>query len=120
MKAMITALIVAGLCGQVWGADSKPVTEEMKKVGLEDAKSYAIKHNFEVLALRRSVEEAEAKLGRARSKFFPTLGVAGGGDTVFSSTETEGAPIGYLYSNFNLTPRNRIMEYFGSSNYDPT
>lgn len=102
MKAMITAWIVLGLSGQVWAVDSKVSPEEMKKVGLEDAKSYAIKHNFEVLALRRAVEEAEAGVGRARSKFFPTLGVAGGGDTVFSSTETEGAPVGYLYSNFNL------------------
>lgn len=96
------SLFLIGLClgGQLLGADSN--AEEMKKVGLDDAKAYAIKHNFEVLALRRAVEEAEAKVGRARSKFFPSLGIAGGGDTELSSTTTQGSPIGYAYTNFNL------------------
>jgi len=76
--------------------------DSAKMVSLEAAKEYAVQHNFGVLALRKEVEEVEARRGRARSKFFPTLGVAGGADTEMSSTSTSSSPLGYVYSNFNL------------------
>ncbi len=75
---------------------------ESKRVGLEDAKQYAIQHNFEVLSLRKALEEARAKLGRARSPYFPKFGIAGGGDTVITSSGNQNAAVGYLYADYNL------------------
>ena len=86
----------------LWSFALQGAVEDLKKVNLEDAKSYAVQHNFEVLALRRAVEEAQAKHGRTRSKFFPTLGVAGGADTEMTSNSTQNSALGYLYSNYNL------------------
>lgn len=93
-------VLALGLGGAV--SESAPNPDELKRVGIEDAKAYAIKHNYEVLGLRRAVEGAEARRGRTRSKFFPTLGVAGGADTEITSTNTQGAPVGFLYTNLNL------------------
>ena len=83
--------------------DVSPVhaAEEPKKVGLDDAKKYAIQHNFEVLSLRQALEEARARQGRAGSAYFPKLGIAGGADTQISNIN-ENAAIGYLYGDYNL------------------
>ncbi len=76
--------------------------DESMKVGLDDAKKYAVQHNFEVLSLRQAYEEVKARQGKARSAYFPKLGIAGGADTQIKSNAHENAAIGYLYGNYNL------------------
>ncbi len=76
--------------------------EEPRKVGLDDAKKYAIQHNFEVMSLRQALEEARARQGRARSAYYPKLGIAGGADTQMKSSANENAVIGYVYGDYNL------------------
>jgi outer membrane protein TolC len=76
--------------------------ESPQKVTLEDAKKYAISHNFEVISLRRALDEAEAKEARSRSPYFPKLGVAGGADNQLIATGNVTAAIAYVYFDYNL------------------
>ena len=78
------------------------VATQTSKVTLEEAKTFAIANNFEVIALRREVEEMQAKARRARSPFYPKLGLAGGADTQMKGNGNEGAAVGYLYGSYNL------------------
>lgn len=71
-------------------------------LGLDEAQKFAIEKNLEVLSLRQAVEEAKAKQGRARSKYLPKIGIAGGGDTQIASTGTQNSLLGYTYGEYNL------------------
>lgn len=94
-------LVLSVICSISIGA-TPPPEEGGSKFSLEQAKKHAISHNFEVLALRKAFEEATALTRRARSSYFPTLGIAGGADTEISAHENEAVSLGYLYANYNL------------------
>jgi len=98
MKALLIILALWALAGGAIAATESSMTN----VSLDEAKKFAIEHNHDVHALRRGVEEARSKAGRARSHFFPTLGIAGGADTQITSTGKQAVPVGYLYGNYNL------------------
>ncbi len=76
--------------------------ESTQKLSLEDAKKYAISHNFEVQAMEKSYEEARARSGRSRSRFYPTLSLIGGADTVTTLTSNNTAPVGYAQAMYNV------------------
>jgi outer membrane protein TolC len=76
--------------------------EPLEKVTLENAKKYAVSHNFEVISLRRALEEAQAKEGRSRSPYFPKLGVAGGADTQLTANGNSNAAIAFGYLEYNI------------------
>ncbi len=98
MKGLLFILVLYAAFGRA----NTVINSSMTNVGLEDAKKFAIEHNQEVHALRRGVEETRSKSGRARSHFFPTLGVAGGADTQVTSTGKQAVSVGFLYGDYNL------------------
>jgi len=75
---------------------------ESTKVGLAEAKKFAVEHNFEVMASRNGLEEARARLGRARSAYYPRFGVAGGADTMMTAAGNQPSAVAYLYGDMNL------------------
>ncbi|MBI4405139.1 MAG: TolC family protein [Deltaproteobacteria bacterium] len=75
--------------------------QELTNIGLDEAKKYAIDHNFEVLALRKQHEQAKASHKRSHSPFFPKIGIGAGADSKLSKT-SETAGVGFLYGNYNL------------------
>ncbi len=75
------------------------VEEPLTQVTLDDAKQFAVNHNPQVLALRRDVDEKLALVGRARSAFFPTLGVAGGAEY---GQGGQAAPLAFGYASYNF------------------
>lgn len=89
------------LLGHFLFAATPPATNT-SNFSLEQAKKHAISHNFEVLALRSALEESKAQTRRARSAYFPTLGVAGGADSQIYSSGDEAVAVGYIYGNYNL------------------
>lgn len=76
--------------------------EPSSRVGLSEAQRYAIEHNLDVRALRRDWEAARAKSRRARSVFFPRIGVAGGADGFISKQNNNSGVVGYLSGTYNL------------------
>lgn len=76
--------------------------ENPQKLSLDEAKKFAIGHNFEVQAQERALEEARAKAGRSRASFYPTLSIIGGADTVTTLTSKNTAPVGYVQGTYNL------------------
>lgn len=85
-----------------FGAWHVQAATEPQKLGLEDAKKYAISHNFEVQSLERAYEEARARTGRSRSKLYPTLSIIGGADTVTTLVSNNTAPVGYVQAMYNV------------------
>lgn len=95
-------IIVTVLSLGVSFVDAFGTEKEMGEITLADAKKYAIKNNFEITSLRRSVDELKANAQRARSVFFPTLGVAGGLDSELSANSSDAGMIGYVYGQYNI------------------
>ncbi len=81
-----------------WAA---PSTTAPSGLTIEEAKRRAATQNYEILAARHFVTEREAAESRARSAYWPRLGVAGGVD---HGTNGIGATagFGYGYGSVNL------------------
>ena len=77
-------------------------SESLGKVGLETLKQYAINHNSEVLAFRRSVEESKARYERTKSSFYPHLGIAMGLENQMTNTKNKTGSLGYLSLSYNV------------------
>lgn len=76
-----------------------------EKVTLEDAKSYASRHNFSLKSLRQSLEAELGKVNISRSEYFPRLGVAAGGEgqsAAYGVARKKSAAVAYAYGNFNF------------------
>lgn len=94
-RLCFTSLNLLAVCALA--AESPP-----KYISVEDAKSYAIKNNFGIQALKADVVAQDAAVGSARSAFYPKLGIAGGLDVEGSASERESAPLGYVYGRMNV------------------
>lgn len=88
--------LLSGICSSAFGEEAP------MRVGLEEAQKYAIQHNYEVFSLRKALEDMNAGQGRARSSYFPKLGIAGGADSEMTSQGNQNGAIGYLYGSYNL------------------
>lgn len=108
MKRLVTYVVLAGTLSA-----GLPAAESPRRLSLADAKKYAIQNNFEVAGLRRGVEESSAKVGRARAPFYPSLGVAGGGDSWRSPEGTQATAVGFLQAKYNL-----FSGFLDSYNYE--
>ncbi len=100
MKMRSVLMLFLGLSQVLHSSPSH--SSQTGTVGLEDAKKFAVEHNYEVTALRKTLEEAKAVVGRVRSSYYPKLGVAGGADNQIDSHNSESAVIGYAYGNINV------------------
>lgn len=97
---MRTLLPVLGILMFV-SATPAPGTPGPSGLTLEEAKRQAFAHNYELLALRKTLEEAEAERSIVLSRFWPRLGMAGGVQSGGNGIrDTIG--IGYLYSSVNI------------------
>lgn len=76
-------------------------TETHSKMTIEEAKRFAVEHNFEVTSLRKAVDEAKSQRARLTARYLPTIGIAGGVDSEIAR-DREVAGVGYLYGNLNL------------------
>jgi len=76
--------------------------QAISNVGLDQAKKYAIEHNYEVTALRRELEEASARIQKAQASYFPKFGLLGGSDIFTHSQGTNAATVGLLQGDLNL------------------
>lgn len=86
----------------LWGAGTSVFAPASNvPITLEDAKRFAVEHNFEVASLRNALEQAKAQQRRKSAAFYPQLGVQGGADTELKSgnQETVGVGVGYLQWN---------------------
>jgi len=86
----------------VLGCVSPGAFGETQRISVEDAIKYAIDHNFGLQALKAEVEAKDASIGVARSKFFPKLGVVGGGEYMESNSVVESGALGYAFGQWNL------------------
>lgn len=107
MKLFTLILLIANIASAVSpkpspSAAPKESGSSSSNFSLEQAKKHAILHNFEVLALKSAAEESRALSRRARSAYFPTLGVAGGADSEIYSNGDRAVSVGYIYGNYNL------------------
>ncbi len=62
---------------------------------LEKARTKAMNENSDVLIRRQKVEEADERVGRAHSRYFPTLGVIAG-------ENDQSTPTYFIYSRLNI------------------
>ncbi len=92
-----TLIILSILISQPGGVEA----EVSSGTSLEEAVRFAVHNNFEVASLKRALEEVTAQRARINSRFFPTLGIAGGVDSEIAN-EREVGGVGYLYGNLNL------------------
>jgi len=77
-------------------------SSELGKIDLEQAKKYAIGHNYEIQALAKEVEESRARITRARANYYPKLGVVGGGDSYMQENNGSSSAVGMLAADLNL------------------
>lgn len=76
-----------------------------ERITLEDAKSYALKHNFSIKSLRQKLEASQSQISVFKSDYFPDLGVAAGGEGQSSSygvARKKSATVAYAYGRYNL------------------
>ncbi|MEZ4742306.1 MAG: TolC family protein [Bdellovibrionota bacterium] len=86
----------------VWSAQNVAFGQENPaSVGLDQAKEFAAKNNYEIVALKQKLEAAASRRKSLNSAFMPKIGVTGGMELQSNSGENE-VPIGYLYGNYNL------------------
>lgn len=96
---VLFCFLVCSLGSSLWGTLAQ---DPPRKVGLEDAKKFAIEHNLEVLSLRQGLDESRAKFERSKSAFYPKLGLVGGVDTELASQANRTAGVGYLHTTLNV------------------
>lgn len=77
-------------------------SEIPRTLDLRGAQKQALEGNPDIRVIKRSLEELRATAGRSRSKYFPTLGVAGGADVDKQGTAGNVHGVGYLYGTYNL------------------
>ena len=68
------------------------------QMSVDEAKRHAVEHNFEIVALRRELEEKAAAAGVATSFYYPKLGVAGGTELRRGTA----VPMAYAYGTMNF------------------
>lgn len=98
MKKALLNFVWAGTFSFALGAAEAPP----RRLSLADAKKYAVQNNFEVLSLRRGVEESAAKVGRTRAPFYPNISVAGGGDSWRTPDGNQATAVGFLQAKYNV------------------
>lgn len=79
--------------------------QEAKQDGrltLEQAKQFAIGHNYEVQARKHEWDQALAEARRARAPYYPKIGVAAGADTLTGTSFDNTGPVANLYVSMNL------------------
>lgn len=76
-----------------------------EKITLDNAKSYALKHNFSIKSLRQKLQAEESQISVFKSDYFPDLGVSVGGEGQSSSygvARKKSAAVAYAYGRYNL------------------
>ena len=76
--------------------------QPLKQISIEDAKNYAVNHNYGVKSLKADIEVQEGEISIARSNFFPKLGIVGGIEVEGAGSDRETANLGYAYGTLNL------------------
>jgi len=72
------------------------------KIGIEEAKKFAVNNNYRVKSFLRKVDAFKASKSRSNSSFYPKIGIAGGARQEISGPQSDTTPVVYAYGNINL------------------
>ena len=97
MLRLLLVCLLSSLTSVLLRANEIPSTLELR-----DAQKQASERNPDIRVFKRALEELRATASRSRSKYFPTLGVAGGADVDKQATTGTVHGVGYLYGTYNL------------------
>ena len=92
-------LLVSGLDASAGAAEAK---KEMIRLGLDEAKQFAVRNNYRIQALRSRLEAQKAEAQAVRSPLFPEIGIVGGMSAEAEGTYDDAVPVGYIYGTYNL------------------
>lgn len=97
-KVFLTLSLLSSLSQHIYA-------QSEMKLGLEEAKKYAVAHNYGIIALRHEMEQLQKKHAKNGAAFLPKIGAAAGGETQITSSGSEAGTVAYLYGSYNLFNR---------------
>ena len=87
---------------EVGKTDKVAPVASTSKLTLKDAKSFAVRHNYDVKALEKRIQSFKATSQSLRSTFYPHFGIAGGFENESTDGKGESASLTYVFGNINL------------------
>jgi outer membrane protein len=78
------------------------IANDTVQLNMDTAKTFAVRNNHQIQALRSKIEAREHGVSIRRSTYLPTVDLRGGISADMEDGETYSSPVSYIHSKFNI------------------